>query len=93
LPRFRKAPVATSLYGDTLDRERTGFDRPYKVEPWPLLCFCFEFAEIPYKEEADKAIAAPNGKDLKGRTLMVCEACPTAAGVLIFLTYKGLRGR
>jgi len=36
----------------------------------------FGFVEMPNKEEAEKAIAALNGKDLKGRTLTVNEARP-----------------
>jgi RNA recognition motif-containing protein len=36
----------------------------------------FGFVEMPNKEEADKAMAALNGKDLKGRTLKVNEAKP-----------------
>jgi RNA recognition motif-containing protein len=36
----------------------------------------FGFVEMPNKEEADKAIAALNGKDLKGRNLTVNEARP-----------------
>jgi len=36
----------------------------------------FGFVEMPSKEEADKAIAALNGKDLKGRTMTVNEAKP-----------------
>jgi RNA recognition motif-containing protein len=36
----------------------------------------FGFVEMPNKEEADKAIASLNGKDLKGRTLTVNEAKP-----------------
>ena len=36
----------------------------------------FGFVEMPNKEEADKAIAALNGKDLKGRNLTVNEAKP-----------------
>jgi RNA recognition motif-containing protein len=36
----------------------------------------FGFVEMPTKEEADKAIAALNGKDLKGRTMTVNEAKP-----------------
>jgi RNA recognition motif-containing protein len=36
----------------------------------------FGFVEMPTKEEADKAIAALNGKDLKGRALKVNEAKP-----------------
>jgi RNA recognition motif-containing protein len=36
----------------------------------------FGFVEMPAKEEADKAIAALNGKDLKGRALKVNEAKP-----------------
>src|SRR5512137_805017 len=36
----------------------------------------FGFVEMPNKEEADKAIAALNGKDLKGRPLTVNEARP-----------------
>jgi cold-inducible RNA-binding protein len=31
---------------------------------------------MPNKDEADKAIAALDGKDLKGRNLTVNEACP-----------------
>ena len=31
---------------------------------------------MPNKEEADKAISGPNGKDLKGRPLTVNEARP-----------------
>ena len=34
------------------------------------------FVEMPNKEEADKAIAGMNGKDLKGRNLTVNEARP-----------------
>jgi len=36
----------------------------------------FGFVEMPNKEEADKAIAEMNGKDLKGRNLTVNEARP-----------------
>jgi cold-inducible RNA-binding protein len=36
----------------------------------------FGFVEMGTKEEADAAIAALNGKDLKGRTLTVNEARP-----------------
>ena len=36
----------------------------------------FGFVEMPNKEEADKAIAELNGKDLKGRSLTVNEARP-----------------
>ena len=36
----------------------------------------FGFVEMPNKEEADKAIAALNGKDVKGRNLTVNEARP-----------------
>ena len=36
----------------------------------------FGFVEMPNKEEADKAIAALNGKDMKGRNLTVNEARP-----------------
>jgi cold-inducible RNA-binding protein len=36
----------------------------------------FGFVEMPNKEEAEKAIAALNGKDLKGRNLTVNEARP-----------------
>ena len=36
----------------------------------------FGFVEMPNKEEADKAIAAMNGKDMKGRNLTVNEARP-----------------
>jgi len=36
----------------------------------------FGFVEMPNKEEADKAIASLNGKDLKGRNLTVNEARP-----------------
>ena len=36
----------------------------------------FGFVEMPNKEEADKAIATLNGKDLKGRSLTVNEARP-----------------
>ena len=36
----------------------------------------FGFVEMPNKEEADKAIAALNGKDLKGRTITANEARP-----------------
>jgi cold-inducible RNA-binding protein len=34
------------------------------------------FVEMPNKDEADKAIAALNGKDMKGRNLTVNEARP-----------------
>ena len=40
----------------------------------------FGFVEMPNKEEADKAIAALNGKDLKGRNLKVNEAQPRPQG-------------
>jgi RNA recognition motif-containing protein len=36
----------------------------------------FGFVEMPNKDEADKAIATLNGKDLKGRTATVNEARP-----------------
>jgi RNA recognition motif-containing protein len=36
----------------------------------------FGFVEMPNKEEAEKAIAGMNGKDLKGRSLTVNEARP-----------------
>ena len=36
----------------------------------------FGFVEMPNKEEAEKAIAALNGKDLKGRAITVNEARP-----------------
>jgi len=36
----------------------------------------FGFVEMPNKEEAEKAIATLNGKDVKGRTLTVNEARP-----------------
>lgn len=36
----------------------------------------FGFVEMPNKDEAEKAIAALNGKDLKGRPLTVNEARP-----------------
>jgi len=36
----------------------------------------FGFVEMPNKEEADKAIAGLNGKDMKGRNLTVNEAKP-----------------
>ena len=36
----------------------------------------FGFVEMPNKDEAEKAIAALNGKDVKGRTLTVNEARP-----------------
>jgi RNA recognition motif-containing protein len=36
----------------------------------------FGFVEMPNKEEADKAVADMNGKDLKGRNLTVNEARP-----------------
>ncbi len=36
----------------------------------------FGFVEMPNKEEAEKAIAGLNGKDLKGRSLTVNEARP-----------------
>jgi RNA recognition motif-containing protein len=36
----------------------------------------FGFVEMPNKDEADKAIAGMNGKDLKGRNLTVNEARP-----------------
>jgi RNA recognition motif-containing protein len=36
----------------------------------------FGFVEMPNKEEADKAIAGLNGKELKGRNLTVNEARP-----------------
>jgi len=36
----------------------------------------FGFVEMPNKDEGDKAMAALNGKDLKGRNLTVNEARP-----------------
>jgi RNA recognition motif-containing protein len=36
----------------------------------------FGFVEMPNKDEADKAVAAPNGKDLKSRTMTVSEVRP-----------------
>ncbi|MBM3296023.1 MAG: RNA-binding protein [Candidatus Aminicenantes bacterium] len=36
----------------------------------------FGFVEMPNKDEAEKAIAAMNGRDLKGRALKVNEAKP-----------------
>jgi RNA recognition motif-containing protein len=36
----------------------------------------FGFVEMPNKEEAEKALAEMNGKDLKGRSLTVNEARP-----------------
>jgi RNA recognition motif-containing protein len=36
----------------------------------------FGFVEMPNKDEADKAIAGMNGKDLKGRNLTANEARP-----------------
>lgn len=36
----------------------------------------FGFVEMPNKEEAEKAIAELNGKDLKGRNMTVNEARP-----------------
>jgi RNA recognition motif-containing protein len=36
----------------------------------------FGFVEMPNKEEGEKAIAALNGKDMKGRNLTVNEARP-----------------
>jgi RNA recognition motif-containing protein len=36
----------------------------------------FGFVEMPNKDEAEKAIVALNGKDVKGRTLTVNEARP-----------------
>lgn len=36
----------------------------------------FGFVEMPSKEEAEKAIAGLNGKDMKGRNLTVNEAKP-----------------
>ena len=36
----------------------------------------FGFVEMPNKEEADKAIAGLNGKDIKGRAITVNEARP-----------------
>ncbi len=36
----------------------------------------FGFVEMPNKDEAEKAIAALNGQDMKGRNLMVNEARP-----------------
>ncbi len=36
----------------------------------------FGFVEMPNKEEADRAIAALNGRDLKGRNMTVNEAKP-----------------
>ena len=40
----------------------------------------FGFVEMPNKEEAVKAIASLNGKDLKGRNIKVNEAQPRPAG-------------
>jgi RNA recognition motif-containing protein len=40
----------------------------------------FGFVEMPNKDEAEKAIAGLNGKDLKGRALKVNEAKPRTEG-------------
>ena len=40
----------------------------------------FGFVEMPNREEAQKAIAALNGKDLRGRTINVNEARPRTEG-------------
>ena len=40
----------------------------------------FGFVETPNKDEAEKSIAALNGKDLKGRALKVNEAKPRTEG-------------
>jgi cold-inducible RNA-binding protein len=40
----------------------------------------FGFVEMPNREEALKAIAALNGKDLRGRTINVNEAKPRSEG-------------
>ncbi len=48
----------------------------------------FAFVEMPEKNEAEAAIAALNGKELKGRTLTVNEARPRPEGFR-----GGARGR
>ena len=40
----------------------------------------FGFVEMPNKAEAEKAISALNGKDMKGRTARVNEAKPRTEG-------------
>jgi len=40
----------------------------------------FGFVEMPNNDEAQKAISALNGKDLKGRALTVNEARPRSSG-------------
>ena len=53
----------------------------------------FGFVEMPNKEEALKAIAGLNGKDLKGRSLKVNEAKPREAGGGSRGGFGGGRGR
>jgi RNA recognition motif-containing protein len=53
----------------------------------------FGFVEMPNKDEAVKAIAGLNGKDLKGRSLKVNEAKPREAGGGSRGGFGGGRGR
>ena len=53
----------------------------------------FGFVEMPTKEEAEKAIAALNGKDLKGRTATVNEAKPRTDRPRTGGGFGGGRGR
>jgi RNA recognition motif-containing protein len=53
----------------------------------------FGFVEMPNKEEADKAIAALNGKEMKGRNLTVNEARPRTDRPRTGGGFGGGRGR
>lgn len=53
----------------------------------------FGFVEMPNKEEAEKAIAALNGKDLKGRAISINEARPRREGPRSGGGFGGGRGR
>ena len=53
----------------------------------------FGFVEMPNKDEADKAIAGMNGKDLKGRNLTVNEARPRTDRPRTGGGFSGGRGR
>jgi cold-inducible RNA-binding protein len=53
----------------------------------------FGFVEMPNKDEAEKAIAGMNGKDLKGRNLTVNEARPRTDRPRTGGGFGGGRGR
>ena len=79
--------VGNLSFGVTEDELRTAFSAFGTVEKAAVITDKmsgqsrgFGFVEMPNKEEAVKAIAALNGKELKGRSMKVNEAQPRPAG-------------